>query len=263
MLGAHPLDWLLVTFPLALAVRFLGADDVWVFVASGVAIIPLAGLMGRATENLAATLGAGIGGLLNATFGNAAELIIALTALWAGPHMYPLVKASITGSIIGNVLLVLGLAVTLGGMRHKFQHFNRTAAGMGATLMTLATVGLIVPTLYYYVFSAGRPLDAHQQETVEFISEEIAVILAGVYVLSLVFMFVTHRNLFDASEQHAGGKGDPKQPRDEPHWSRRRAMTARRAVKSAQSRRRSFSWTMRRSCSRPSPRCSSTSATLC
>ena len=96
--------------PVAIALDYSRADELWVFVASGVAIVPLAGLMGRATESLAARLGAGIGGLLNATFGNAAELIIALVALAQGPKMYPLVKASITGSIIGNVLLVLGLA---------------------------------------------------------------------------------------------------------------------------------------------------------
>jgi Ca2+:H+ antiporter len=224
MQGAHPLDWLLVAFPAALAARYFGVGDVWVFVASGLAVVPLAGLMGRATESLAATLGTGIGGLLNATFGNAAELIIALVALWAGPEMYALVKASITGSIIGNILLVLGLAMALGGVRHKFQHFNRTAAGMGATLLTLATVGLIMPTLYFYVFSAGRPLDARQQEAVEFLSEEIAAILAGVYVLSLVFMFATHRSLFDAAEQHASGKGAHTQRQDEPHWNRRKAM---------------------------------------
>lgn len=223
--GAQPLDVLLVVFPVALALRWLGVADVWVFVASAVAIVPLAGLMGRATESLAVTLGAGLGGLLNATFGNAAELIIALVALWAGPQMYPLVKASITGSIIGNVLLVLGLAVALGGLRYKFLRFNRTAAGLGATLLTLATVGLIIPTLYYYVFAAGRPLDAQQQATVEFISEEIAVILAGVYVLSLVFMFATHRHLFDVAEHHASEDGGAQSQRaDEPHWSRRRAM---------------------------------------
>ena len=200
----HPLDVLLLAFPVALVMRYAGANDLWVFCISGLAIVPLAGLMGRATESLAVTLGAGLGGLLNATFGNAAELIIALFALSKGPQMYPLVKASITGSIIGNVLLVLGLAITAGGLRHQFQHFNRTAATMGATLLTLATVGLIMPTLYYFVFASVRPLDAKQLETVEFLSEEIAAILALVYVLSLVFMFVTHRQIYDVSHTRSG-----------------------------------------------------------
>lgn len=196
----HPLDWLLLAFPVAIGLHYAQASELWVFAVSGLAIVPLAGLMGRATESLAAKLGAGLGGLLNATFGNAAELIIALVALAQGPRMYPLVKASITGSIIGNVLLVLGLALTLGGLRHPYQHFNRTAASMGATLLTLATVGLMMPTLYYHAFAASLPLQPAQLATIEFLSEEIAVILAVVYVLSLVFSFVTHRQIFESSE---------------------------------------------------------------
>src|SRR5262249_59419985 len=105
----EPLYWLLLAAPVAAVLEFAHAEGLWIFVVPGVAIIPLAGLMGRATENLAETLGHGIGGLLNAPFGNAAELIIALLALWKGEK--ELVKASITGSIIGNILLVLGLAI--------------------------------------------------------------------------------------------------------------------------------------------------------
>ena len=220
--AVHPLDWLLLAIPVAIAMQYSHADALWVFVASGVAIVPLAGLMGRATESLAARLGAGIGGLLNATFGNAAELIIALVALAQGPKMYPLVKASITGSIIGNVLLVLGLAVTLGGIRHHYQHFNRTAASMGATLLTLATVGLMMPTLYYHTFAASLPLPPAQLETIEFLSEEIAVILAVVYVLSLVFSFVTHRHIFDSKEQSPAG--DPAAAEEAPAWGRGKSL---------------------------------------
>lgn len=154
-LAKEPLYWLLVAMPVALALEFFHVGDLWVFVFSGVAIIPIAGLMGRATENLAETLGAGIGGLLNATFGNAAELIIAMIALSKGPDMYPLVKASITGSIIGNILLVLGLSILAGGLKYPRQVFNRTAAGMGATLLALASIGLVMPTLYYYLFHSG------------------------------------------------------------------------------------------------------------
>src|SRR5205814_8322852 len=99
--------------------------------------------MGRATEALAARLGAGVGGLLNATFGNAAELIIAMMALHRG--LYPVVKASLTGSIIGNILLVLGAAVLAGGIRHREQHFNKVAACTQATLLTLAVIAMIMP----------------------------------------------------------------------------------------------------------------------
>jgi Ca2+:H+ antiporter len=217
-LVSHPLDWLLVLFPVAVAVWYLGADDPWIFVASGVAIVPLAGLMGRATESLAARLGSGVGGLLNATFGNAAEMVIAFVALLQGPRMYPLVKASITGSIIGNVLLVLGLSMLAGGLYHKQQRFNRTSASMGATLLTLATVGLLIPTLFYHVFAASRPLSTEQSETVEFLSEEIAVILAGVYLLSLVFTFVTHRGLLSTTDD-ADTSGD-----EPPEWGRATAI---------------------------------------
>lgn len=226
-LREDPLDALLIAFPIALAMRFAGVDDLWIFVVSCLAIVPLAGLMGRATEALAHTLGPGIGGLLNATFGNAAELIIALAALWKGPQMYPLVKASITGSIIGNVLLVLGLSIMLGGFKYAYQHYNRTAASMGATLLALATIGLIMPTLYYYVFASAKPLP-EELATIEFLSEEIAAVLAVVYVLSLVFMFVTHKNLF--SEDGAPSKSPaikapvPAETEAVPHWSRRMAL---------------------------------------
>jgi Ca2+:H+ antiporter len=166
---------------------------VWVFLASAVAIIPLAGLMGRSTENLAHHLGPGIGGLLNATFGNAAELILALMALHEGKG--DLVKASITGSVIGNVLLVLGLAILLGGLRHSQQTFNRTAASLGGTLLGLACVGLIVPAVYYQLLPVNR------RESLEhIISGEIAVILAAMYLLSLVFSLWTHRQLFAGPE---------------------------------------------------------------
>lgn len=219
-LAAHPLDWMLVAFPVALVAWHWQLGEMVVFGASCVAIIPLAGLMGRATEGLAERLGAGLGGLLNATFGNAAELIIALAALLKGPHMYPLVKASITGSIIGNVLLVLGMSIFCGGLRHPHQTFNRTAASMGATLLTLATIGLIVPTLYYHVFATSQPLQPEELSTVESLSAEIAAILAGVYLLSLVFTFGTHRTLLGNSQ----AADDAQTVVETPGWSNRRAL---------------------------------------
>src|SRR4051812_43022229 len=165
-----PLNWLLAFVPAAAALELAHGAPVWVFVVSGIAIVPLAGLMGRATENLAETLGAGVGGLLNATFGNAAELIIALMALGkagADPKMFDLVKASITGSIIGNVLLVLGVSMLAGGVRHKKQEFNRTAASMGATLLALAAIALLIPAAHYHL---------HGRRDVGTLSEEIAVV---------------------------------------------------------------------------------------
>ncbi len=124
--------------PLAIALGLLHSPPVLVFVASAAAILPLAGLMGRATEELAARTGPTFGGLMNATLGNAAELIIGIFAIKAG--LLDLVKASLTGSIIGNLLLILGLALLVGGLRHERQRFNRKAAGMNAALLALAVV---------------------------------------------------------------------------------------------------------------------------
>jgi Ca2+:H+ antiporter len=215
-----PLNWLLVAVPAAMVMEWaVHVPPLWMFLVSCVAIIPLAGLMGRATENLAETLGAGIGGLLNATFGNAAELIIAIVALSKGPHMHDLVKASLTGSIIGNILLVLGLSILAGGYFHKKQTFNRTAAGMGATLLALATTGLILPTIYFFL-KVGPTPNPDELHRVELLSEEIAAILAVVYLLSLIFSLRTHSHLFAGDEEHLPTTGEGHQP----EWSRKTSL---------------------------------------
>jgi len=160
--------------------------------------VPLAGYIGRATEELAAQLGAGMGGLLNATFGNAAELIIGALALRKG--LTDLVKASLTGSIIGNVLLVFGASALVGGLRHHTQRFNRTAAGMGTTMLLLSAIGLAIPAVFHRL-AGGYPARELRLDT------EIAVVLFLTYGASLVFTLKTHRQLFGASEAddaHAG-----------------------------------------------------------
>jgi Ca2+:H+ antiporter len=179
---------LLVFVPVAIVLEVMHADPIWSFAASALAIIPLAGLMGKATEHLAEHLGAGLGGLLNASFGNAAELIIAFMALRAG--LLDVVKASITGSIIGNILLVLGLSVLAGGLRYERQEFNRTAAGLGATLLALSAIGLVVPAIFHLIMR-GHP-NPHEQE----LSLEIAIVLFVTYLLSLIFTLRTHRHLY-------------------------------------------------------------------
>lgn len=221
----EPLNWLLLAVPVAIVMEITKAPAVWIFVVSCVAVIPLAGLMGRATESLAETLGPGIGGFLNATFGNAAELIIALMALIKGPTMYPLIKASLTGSIIGNVLLVLGLSIFCGGFRYKRQVFNRTAAGLGATLLALASIGLVIPTIYFWLLQRS-PAD-ESAKTIEFISEEIALILAITYILSLIFSLKTHQHLFAGEAPPpreeiptSASSAAPALP-EEMHWSRK------------------------------------------
>jgi Ca2+:H+ antiporter len=141
------MNWLLLLIPVAMGQELLAPERyLLVFITSALAIVPLAGWMGRATEQLAERLGEGVGGLLNATFGNAAELIIALVALRAGLH--DVVKASIAGSIIGNILLVLGAAMLAGGMRHQVQQFNPAGARTQATMLTLAAIALILPAAF-------------------------------------------------------------------------------------------------------------------
>lgn len=179
---------LLIFVPIAVLLEFLDVSPIVQFAASSLAIIPLAGLVGKATEQLASRVGAGLSSFLNASFGNAAELIIGFSALRAGLHN--VVKASITGAIIGNVLLITGFAFLLGGLRKEKQDFNRTAAGMGATLLLLSAIGLIVPALFHFV-TRGHPLLAEQE-----LSLEIAVVLFAVYILSLIFSFGTHKHLY-------------------------------------------------------------------
>jgi Ca2+:H+ antiporter len=195
----NALNALLIFLPIALALRLLHASPVSIFLCSALSIVPLAGLMGKATERLAEQLGEGIGGLLNATFGNAAELIIALMALRAGLH--EVVKASITGSIIGNILLVFGLSVLLGGVRYPTLRFNRTAASMGSTLLTLAGIGLVVPAIYHQIARGRDP--GHELE----LSLEIAVVLFLTYLLSLVFTLRTHAHLYVSHEKEPAALG--------------------------------------------------------
>jgi len=199
------LNLLLIFVPIAIVLEYVAhARAEWIFVTSCLAIIPLAGLMGKATEHLAEHVGEGIGGLLNATFGNAAELIIAIVALRAG--LYDVVKASLTGSIIGNILLVFGLSALIGGARFPVQTFNKTAANLGTTMLTLAAIGLVVPAIFHFVV-AGGPAVAEQD-----LSLEISIILMTTYVLSLVFTLRTHRHLYcgdhgEEADEAIGTKG--------------------------------------------------------
>jgi len=189
---------LLAAVPAAVALDLLAPEQhTAVFVVSAVAILPLAGYIGRATETLAARLGSGLGGLLNATFGNAAELIIGALALRRG--LTDLVKASLTGSIIGNVLLVFGLCALVGGIKHPpVQRFNRTAAGLGSTMLLLSAIGLTVPAVFHFLAKA-RGSDVELT-----LDTEIAVVLLVTYVASLVFTLKTHRGLYTSDRnEHA------------------------------------------------------------
>lgn len=192
--------WLLLLVPLSLALEYLlHAGDLWVFAAAVLAIVPLAEWIRRSTEQLAKRAGPAIGGLLNVTFGNATELVLALFVLNAGHPQ--VVKAQITGSIIGNSLLGLGLAILVGSWGREKQTFRRQRAGLLSSLLLLATVGLLVPALFTYterisvaagVHIAGR-LFAHPAED---LSLGVSLVLIFVYAANLVYTLVTHRDVF-------------------------------------------------------------------
>lgn len=194
------LDLFLLFVPVTVALELLKADPLLIFITSGLAIVPLAGLLGRATEHITTHVGAGIGSLLNASLGNAAELIIALAALREGLH--DVVKASLTGSILGNILLVLGVSMVAGGMKYERQTFNRTAAGMGSSLLLLAAVGLVIPALFHFTASDRGAQVEHE------LSLDIAIVLFLIYALSLAFSLKTHRHLFEGETHDAHDLGE-------------------------------------------------------
>ncbi len=201
----NALNLLLVFVPVAMLMEWVfHAPALWIFVVSCLAIIPLAGQMGHATERISERVGQGLGGLLNATFGNAAELIIAIMALRAG--LYDLVKASITGSIIGNVLLVFGLSALVGGLRFETQRFNRTAAGLGSTLLVLSAVGLVVPAIFHYLVGETAPAAERN------LSLEISIVLMATYVASLFFTLRTHKHLYMGDSGEAAREGAHAEP---------------------------------------------------
>ena len=180
-----------------------------IFITSALGVIPTAALMGRATEELAARSGPGIGGFLNVTFGNAPELIIALFALNEG--LQEVVKASLIGSILGNILLVMGVAMLVGGLPRERQRFNATAANVTALMLLLAVVALIMPAVFELVQGTGLPRpDAeavNYDSDVEKLSVGVALILLGTYVAGLIFSLKTHKDLFNpehGDEDHVG-----------------------------------------------------------
>ena len=201
--------------PLAILLRFWpgGISPTALFVFSALGIIPVAGWIGRATETLAGRVGEGLGALLNATFGNAAELIIAGIALSKG--LTNVVKASITGSIIGNVLLVLGLSILMGGTKYKEQRFNRTAARTSVISLSLAAIGLIIPTVFH--LAADSSPGGWSATVEQKLSLAIAVVLFLTYFCMLGFSLWTHKHFFQGAHAHAEERGR--------QWSRGKALT--------------------------------------
>jgi Ca2+:H+ antiporter len=197
--------------PVAIVLELIHADAVLIFAASALGVIPTAALMGRATEELAARSGPGIGGFLNVTFGNAPELIIALFALGAGLH--EVVKASVAGSILGNILLVLGVSMLAGGLQRDRQFFEARAASAQSLMLLLATVALIMPAIFQLVSGGGLPEPTAR--AVEFsadlktLSVGVAVILLISYAAALWFSLKTHKDLFNPSHDEEDHGGEP------------------------------------------------------
>ncbi|MDJ1168753.1 calcium/proton exchanger [Roseofilum sp. BLCC_M154] len=180
---------LLVFVPISIAGEFLGWGSTTIFITSALAIIPLAAWMGTATEEIAVVLGPNLGGLMNATFGNATELIIGLVALNAG--LVDVVKASITGSIISNLLLVMGFAMFLGGIRYTEQNFTSVVARLNASAMNLAVIAILVPT------AVDVTSNGIAEETMQTLSGAVSIVLIIVYLLTLLFSMKTHSYLYD------------------------------------------------------------------
>lgn len=196
------LSVLLLFIPISIVLEFIHANGVLIFISAALAIVPMAGFMGKATEELSKQVGAGVGGLLNATFGNATELIIAIFALQAG--LFEVVKASLTGGIIGNTLLITGCSMFFGGLKREKQTFNSSVQGVNSTMLALAAVGLIMPALISHLFDFN---------TVETLSLGISAILIITYICSLIFSLKTHKHLYDCEGEEC-----------KPRWSRNEAI---------------------------------------
>ena len=200
LLSADGWPYLLVPLiPAALALDLAHANHVLIFVTAALGIVPTAAMMGKATEELAARSGPGVGGLLNVTFGNFPELVIAFFALLEG--LQEVVKASLIGSIIGNILLVLGAAMLVGGLGRDKQYFDKTAASAQSAMLLLALAALVMPAVYELIVGQGLPLpgaeDVNYGSEVEYLSLSVAIVLIFSYVCGLVFSLKTHRDLFN------------------------------------------------------------------
>jgi len=206
--------FLLVFAPIAVVLNLVGADHLILFAMAIIGLIPLAKLIGDSTEHLATHYGATLGSLLNVTFGNAAEIIISVVAINAG--LIELVKASITGSILGNIMLIFGLSLIAGGVKHKEQIFNRENAGLQSSLIFLAIIGLAIPT----ILSATvlKPIDLVSQLKLQILSDVLAIVLICVYVAGILFTFFTHKHLFVAP-----GGADEVLEMNHNRWSKRKS----------------------------------------
>ena len=183
--------WMLLFIPLSILIALFNSNKTLLFIVSILAIIPLARIIGYATQEIAIQTNPSISGLFSATFGNIVELIIVIIAL---SHGYiDVVKGSIIGSIIGNILLLIGLSVFVGGIKYKHQSFNKEAIGVSSTMLIIAIVGISIPTVLYFV----QP----ESTSIQTLSNVVAVVMALIYIAGLFFALKTHKDIFDASDE--------------------------------------------------------------
>ena len=191
------LNILLIFIPVTIAGKIFGLSDTMLFACSSLAIVPLAGLMGKSTDIISCFCGQKLGGLLNATFGNSTELIIAFIAMKEG--MVDVVKASLAGSVIGNILLVLGMSMLVGGVKYKMQEFNRNSINITASMLLFAVLGLSIPAVFTHTMPEGSLTTQY-----EGLSVIIAVLMLLIYIMQFVFSFVTHRFLYEETMADVG-----------------------------------------------------------
>ncbi|HEX6671615.1 MAG TPA: calcium/proton exchanger [Nitrososphaeraceae archaeon] len=208
----------LVFVPISVVLDLVHADHIIIFIIAVIALIPLAKLIGDSTEHLSTHYGSTLGSLLNVTFGNAAEIIIAVVAINAG--LIELVKASITGAILGNIMLIFGLSMIAGGIRKKEQLFSRENAGLQSTMIFLAIIGLAIPTILSSTIL--EPAEIENQLKIQFLSDALAIILLSVYIAGIVFTFFTHKHLF-VSPQMEEENNNHNSDTTTKHWDKKRA----------------------------------------
>jgi Ca2+:H+ antiporter len=205
---------LLIFTPISIVLEFVHADHIVIFVIASIALIPLAKLIGDSTEHLSLHYGPTLGSLLNVTFGNAAEIIIAIVAINAG--LIDLVKASITGAIIGNILLIFGLSIMVGGFRYKEQFFSQENIGLQSSMLFLAIVGLAIPTILANTLNV-------KGANVQILSDILAILLLAVYVGGIIFTFFTHKHLFYTETHTEIHKKDLEEGHSNIVWSKKKS----------------------------------------
>ena len=209
---------LLIFAPISFLLDQLDSNATLIFIVSILSLIPLAKLIGDSTEHLASHYGSTVGSLLNVTFGNAAEIIIGIIAISAG--LIDLVKASIIGAILGNIMLIFGLSMIVGGFRHKEQSFNRENAGLQSSMIFLSIIGLAIPTLL--AITAFQPHSVNGELQIQLLSDSLAIILLGVYMAGIIFTFVTHRYLFTSTE-YSNENDNTLSSLSLKHWSKKKS----------------------------------------